>query len=420
MNDMVLRPSPGIDDAKTMVTSNPWLERKKRGFLRGWFATLGMALIAPGKLMRGTPPERSTATAWWFALLTGLLVYCVGIVPLLIMPAIILGAGKPRSGGLSSAMMGMTAGAAGFALFLSVVGLLWIFMWGGITHFVMWVSGGTQHGPTRTYAALCYTSGANAASAVPFLGWYLGWIWWIIASILAVKEAQRVHGGRAAIAVLTLPAIAIVCVVSLYIALLVPFAMQAVATSPAFTDTSMESLPIQTAILNYADAHNGNAPDHVLQLLLDGSVGAKDVFISEPLPTETMATDYPALHAFLSAPPKERQAVAERLMAKVPPNAAEYRFGEFVFTHRGVNVKTADPGVWLVVLPSKAPTTTDHEPEIVVALSDSSVQRFPGSQLERRLTRQNKLRERDRLPALTLSSLLSGDSAADDPPEKQP
>ncbi len=102
-------------------------------------------------------------------------------------------------------------------------------------------------------------------------------------------------------------------------------------------------------------------------------------------------------------------------MAEVPTNAAEYRFGGFVFTHRGVNIERVSPGVWLVVLPPQLPMT-DEDAKIVVALTDGSVQRFPVSIFERRLFRQNQHRQWDQLPALILSDLLPGDSDTDSPP----
>ncbi|MBT8486072.1 MAG: hypothetical protein KJO43_10865, partial [Phycisphaerae bacterium] len=79
MDAMVLRPAEGVAEAQTRVDDHPWLERANRGVMRGWFATIGRAMVAPGRLMRATPAEGSLGSAWWFIIATSIIVFGLGI-----------------------------------------------------------------------------------------------------------------------------------------------------------------------------------------------------------------------------------------------------------------------------------------------------------------------------------------------------
>ena len=60
LDDTVLRPAEGVEEAQTKPDRMPWLERERRGVLRAWFATIGAAMTRPQSLMRAIPDSTST------------------------------------------------------------------------------------------------------------------------------------------------------------------------------------------------------------------------------------------------------------------------------------------------------------------------------------------------------------------------
>ncbi|UCC32568.1 MAG: YIP1 family protein [Phycisphaerales bacterium] len=225
MDEMVLLPTAGIEEERTQVDRVPWLDRKQRGFIAGWLSTVGMALVQPHRLMRAVPEAGSTGQAWGFAMLTNTLALVVSVSPFLVLPIAVAFVAGGRGGARPVATVAGSVMGIGFVL-LVVAGLAFvsIAVWGAVTHGLLRATGETAGTMKRTYQAICYASGANIFTALPCVGIYCGWIWWLISAVLMVKVGQQVQGWRAALAVLTLPAVLIFAFVALY-ALIVIFAI---------------------------------------------------------------------------------------------------------------------------------------------------------------------------------------------------
>ena len=88
MDEMMMRPAPGVKERDTKPIRMPWRERKEIGFWRGWIRTVGLALIHPRRLMLGSsidPAGQSRITGGWgFFLFTSFLIYTTGMAPLLL------------------------------------------------------------------------------------------------------------------------------------------------------------------------------------------------------------------------------------------------------------------------------------------------------------------------------------------------
>lgn len=215
MDEMILLPTAGVEESRTKVDEVPWLERGERGFFRAWFATIGMALAQPARLMRALPDTRAAGKAWWFAILTNTPSLVLGVGLVIVVPVLLglsAGGGRAVASTLLAAVPALAitvAVAVGFTL----VGIA---LWGLATHGLLRMTGPT-HGPLgRTYEALCYSTGANVGTSIPCLGFYIGWIWWLVSAVIMVKVAQQVKGWRAALAVLVLPASLMLIVGGLY------------------------------------------------------------------------------------------------------------------------------------------------------------------------------------------------------------
>jgi len=215
MDEMLLMPTSGVEEEQTQVDRMPWLQRERTGFLRAWLATIGMALIHPIRLMRTVPMSSSPGQAWWFAVLTNTLTWSVGFGPLMLLPIIVVGF-SPTTGARSVPVFELLA-VVGIALLFAAGGTLaFLAGWGAVAHGLLRATGSTAGTIGRTYQAIGYAAGANVMTAVPCVGYYFGWIWWVVSAVLMVKEGQRVQGWRATLAVLAFPALLLFTGVTLY------------------------------------------------------------------------------------------------------------------------------------------------------------------------------------------------------------
>lgn len=411
MDDMVLFPAEGVEERQTSPEGQPWLERAERGRVGAWFRTIGMALVAPQRLMRLTPAESSVGAAWWFALVSQVLYGMVGLLPIVIFPLMMFasmrggGGGGPGAVGMGGIFGGMYLGTC---LGLMVA----IGVWGLIAHAILLVTGGTQHSIGRTYQALCYGSGANVLMAVPCFGFHLGFsgissIWWIVSAILMLKEGQRVHGGRATLAVLTFPVLIFVGMVTLMTIAIVTGSRAAASAQSTVAvsgfSQSVGAQQVSDALMAYSRQHNGALPVHAIELLRGNYLSDPDVLLltdSEKRKSRVPVGDT-TLDAFRDLPAEAQERAAKAAAAALPRNVAAHRLGDVVFTYHGITAGSADANLWLGVYYPDAGSGGDMSEQTVTAvLCNGAWQQFPASILPRRLAEQNRLRAKYRLPAL--------------------
>ena len=397
MDEMVLLPAEGVEEVETKIERMPWLERKDRGPVKAWFATIGMALVTPMRLMRALPMASPGGQAWWFALLTTVVIACVAIVPVVALELIVMAA--------MGAPVGQMAGPFGiFFLCAGVFQLGFMALWGLTMHGLLRLTGPTAGTIGRTYQALCYSTGANVVSAVPCLGMYLGWVWWIVSAVLMVKEAQRVHGGRATLAVLTLPVLSIMGFVGLIVWLAVAGASAASSMTMSSSYGGMtETQTVLHGVLRYAQQHGGRAPRHAVELVTGDYLTGSTLVSSTSMSTEeTVPVGNITLDRLLLAPKDAAGRIAQAVIDALPQGTVAHRLGDFVFTHHGVDFKAPDPRLWIVVRwPDPVRNSAVDPNELVcVGLADGTVSMLPQSSIPTALAEQNTLRAAQKLPPL--------------------
>ncbi|MBN1342493.1 MAG: hypothetical protein JXQ73_07425 [Phycisphaerae bacterium] len=422
MDDMVLLPTEGIDEEQTKIPDMPWLERAKRGRVRAWFATVKGALFRPGLLMRQTPVASSVGQAWWFAAVT-LLVMTLGFVPILTLPFVALMGIGGGPLGVPNVFFAMGVALGVFSLGAGVATLVGIALWGVATHGMLLLTGRTQAGIGRTYHAICYSSGANIVTAVPLLGPYFGWIWWVISAVLSVKEAQQVHGGRAVFAVLSLPVLIAVAVVALYVAAYLPWVMSMASTTtqPAWTITlqtaSQRAGALASRIKTYAELHEGRGPSHALDLVVDD--GDPNLFLSPDTGTiaESVYVGGIELAKFGDLSRDARADVARKAAETLPKDVVAHRVGDVVFTYHGINFRSMPSLFWVFVI-SPDPDTHQIEPptEVCVAIASGICIEFPRSEFAERLAKQNAFRRFQNLPPIPDPNTVTNAKPAVAPP----
>lgn len=351
MDEMILRPAEGIRETETQADCNPWLERGRRGRFKSWVATIGRVLIAPGRLIKATPPQSSIWQAWWFAIITLLVPVLVMAIPLGVIAILLVGTISPSSGGPNPGTFFGIAGIGVAILLVSVVlgSFIFIGLWGLLIHGLLRLTGPLEQGIGRTYQALCYSAGTSVFNILALCGGqYVSYIWWIVSATIMIKDGHKVHGGRASFAVLSLPLLFIVTIIVGYGFLFFSLLSGSGGFGPGFTD---RTAGMTTNIIAYATVHNGRGPDHAIELMSDQGLSSMD-YVSWESPT--VGEDVPvadltlADYEIMSA--EEKQSAALSFVESQPENLIAHRLGDFVFTYHGIDLNNADPGLWLVIL----------------------------------------------------------------------
>ena len=208
MDRMILRPRQGADSEQAEPVEVPWLSSRQRGLVKAWFSMLGLALFSPRRLAHSLAESSSLKPAVGFAALTVGLIYVIALLPGLafLLLGLLAVASAAGGGPPPLPMVGIVAVGPVIIVFGMILLAL---LWGPVTHGVLRLTGRTEGGMRRTCLATWYSSGAGAFTAVPVFGLLIGWMWWIVSAILMVTAGQKVHGVRAAIAVLTLPVLTV-------------------------------------------------------------------------------------------------------------------------------------------------------------------------------------------------------------------
>ena len=389
MDEMVLLPTEGVEEDQTEGDALPWLRRKQRGGLRAWLAMVGLAMVRPQQLMRMTPLRSPRRSAWWFAIFTTFVIAFVFMIPLVLMAFIMGGVGG------TAAVLELLAGFGVFALVFGVGVLAIVAVWGLTVHALLRLTGKTAGTMGRTYQAICYSSGANVPSAAPCVGIYIGWIWWLISAVLAVKEGQRVGGGRATFAVLPLPCLLVGAVVFLY----GWFAFAAISGRGPFGISSLtaggETEYVLESVLTFAEDHDGGWPGHAVQLAVDDYLTPYDFVSFDSLTVEASVpvvnTTLEQLH-YLSA--AQKQTVVQAAIAAFPEETTAHRLGDFVFTYHDIDFDKAEPELWLVIWAPDPDQNPPFDPGdlIQVGRADGTVLEVPLTGFAGALSAQNDLR----------------------------
>jgi hypothetical protein len=407
IDEMVLLPAEGTSDQQTRVDRMPWLERRERGLVRSWFATIKWAMFQPNRLIRAVPEDASAGAAWVYALITSVLLLAIGwLGPQLLM---VMG---PISTMPGLSRMGLVFGPLGLvAAFIVWCGLSLI-LWALTAHGILKISGGTRRPLRRTCHALYYSAGACAPGIVPCCGGVAGWIWWIVSATNMLKEAQKVHGARAAIATLTWPVFSVLAMyVGLYV-LMIYLMMGSFGGGAmgAWTPQAQATMSLSMSLANYAAQNGGAGPQHPVELLVGSATPTMwggNVAFCDPS-TQTKPKDVPlgsgTLQDFLDGGASAQFKSIAAVLDSTPSNLVAIRVGDFVFTYFGSTSLgySGDPNLWTVVMVpdpdvNGAPLAGTN---VFISTGFNNVQQITHAQLAAELATQNAHRATLGLPPL--------------------
>ncbi len=406
MDEMVLRPAVGVDDAATQVDRMPWFDRHRTGTAKAWFHTIGYAMTKPDNLIRSVSRDQPAAGAWLFMFLTNLIFQIVGTgIPMTIalVAVWLIGQNVQGMGGLTALAFQQTWWQLPLAIFL-LAGVPVVWMW--LTHLLLSSVGAASEPMRRTAHCIYYSSPANALSAIPCgdCTQLAGKIWWMVSAILMVKTAHRCSGGKASFAVITGAVLS--WGVAIGGAMVLGFLMMGLSFSSGQMNAMELNMtgPMRAPIVagglqNYATEHAGRTPRHALELVVDAGLGVN--IFSIVTPESTILIEDKTLEQFALLTPVEQREVVDRLNAAQPDELVAHRFGDIIFTYHGIDVRSADQKLWLFVIwPPPMNTDSGSTGRITICQGDATTIQIKPSQFAEELARQNRWRNAASLPPL--------------------
>ena len=197
-----VRGDDAIQAEEVVSYYSPWDDRENLGFFKALIDTWIQAVFNPVKFFSQMPPQGGLGGP----LLYGFIMGEIGLLVVLLWQGMSVFVPSFMNRGGFGYMGTQTAGMT-FLFFISpalvVAGL---FIVSGILHLCLFVVGGAKRSFETTFRIVCYASGAQLWSIVPFCGGFVGGIWNLVLQIVGIREAHGTTTGRAVLAVF-LPAI---------------------------------------------------------------------------------------------------------------------------------------------------------------------------------------------------------------------
>lgn len=385
MDEMVLLPAAGVAEESTEPQSAPWLDRRGMSAAGAWWATTKMAITRPGDLIDGVSQSDRPGRDFWYAVLNSLIASVATIAPIMLLPLVLPWTGS--AGRLLVVFLLTTVIGSALSVLLYLVGAL---LWSWVGHLFLRLTGPTRGGGERTRQAVLYSSGANVLTAVPCLGWYFGWIAWVVSATLMVRRSQRVSGLRAGFAMAGPPVLVVVMVMTAYAALIYyGIAKGGFSRGRPVVITAGSFAPLQ-ALRDCAAARGGKPPRHIAELLWGGSLLPSELVASgKDSEAEQIMIGTATIKQMQSMPVEQRAHIIRKFVDGLPEENKPYRVGDYVFAYGGLTFPPPNPKIWVVIeWPLGQPMSV-----VKIGQADGSIVTMDRSQFPAYLSLQNAVRK---------------------------
>jgi len=89
--------------------------------------------------------------------------------------------------------------------------LVLLFVWAGVVHLISTMLGAASQGFGGTLRAVSYAATAGVASILPFVGGFIGLIWFLILTMIGLTIIHRTEGWKAVLATMAPLLLCCVC-----------------------------------------------------------------------------------------------------------------------------------------------------------------------------------------------------------------
>ncbi|UCD74349.1 MAG: hypothetical protein JSV91_11225 [Phycisphaerales bacterium] len=175
-----------------------------------------------------------------------------------------------------------------------------------------------------------------------------------------------------------------------------------------------ETKRVLDGVLRYAADHGGQAPAHALEHCADNCM----IVLSFDSRTTPDAVPVPGgnLETLANLSPDQQSRIVEQAVAALPEGVIAHRLGDFVFPYHSIQISSADPDIWLVILwpdpDSNAPPLPDDH--FYVGKCDGEVEKLRAEEFSAAIAEQNTLRAASGLPPLPHPATITHASPAKD------
>ena len=196
---------------------NPWEQRDRLGFGGGLVDALKMFFLSPTEAFDRTRRQGDYGSPILFAVIVGWIGALVGQIWQFLFQGSILNMMPPEI----RDQMAFYMASSGFGLIVSilvypVIILIGLFVWSAVLHVCLMIVGGlnqSKSGFEGTLRVVGYSSVAQLAQVVPFVGGMISIVWSIALATIGASSLHDTSRGRALTAVLIPLFVCCVCAV---------------------------------------------------------------------------------------------------------------------------------------------------------------------------------------------------------------
>ena len=181
---------------------SPWDDREKLGFFNALVETWKQVMFQPVQFFSKMPREGGLAGP----LLYGFIVGEIGFLFSLMWEGMSVFVPPFVDQNGFGEFVGEAVGITFFFFASPAIVLAMLFIFSAILHVCLFFVGGAQKDFETTFRVVCYASSTDLLEIIPVCGWFIGLVWYLILTVIGVRETHEISAGRAALAVL-LPAI---------------------------------------------------------------------------------------------------------------------------------------------------------------------------------------------------------------------
>lgn len=424
MDQMVIRPV-GTNDDGEVEKDVPFRSDPNR--LSGFFRTIWLVMMQPRKIARGIVAAEGTAGGTLFLAAMGLVTTFIGaFLSMVLMMAMtsVLPGGAPGGPGGGVPVTGVLGVVLGTSVVFGVV--MWIviaFIWAGLTHVILSLSGAKKWTFGTTFAVIAYSSGCMVLGWIPCIGSYtqlLGMVWQFVSASVMMAEIHRATPRRAVFAILAPPLTALSLLLLSVLVLMVPLmgALQGLGKAPGVApppppppqmmapSASTDEMQKVVNALDWYRLDRGGWPPHALALV-DGSGALQpdDLMLeSNAAADEDVVISGRQLWMYHMLTTQDQERVfgdAQRML--VAQGNAPYRLGDYIFCFHGTDASRR-PSAWAVIQADRLnPTLPDANlsaSEVLVGTAAGKILAIRTADWKDTLERENAIRTGEGLLAI--------------------
>lgn len=195
----------------------PWEARGELGFFAALIETVKLFVFTPSEAYARAYRTGDLASPILYAVIVGWAASLVAMLWQLLfqgVPALSqMGMGADEAG---LAFLGSAAFLVGMALFMPLIIVIGLFIWGAIFHLSLMLVGGLEHSETDfegTLRTLSYAGTSNLAQVLPLVGGLIAFGWQVVLATIGASRLHRTTQGKALLAVLLPLLLCCVCII---------------------------------------------------------------------------------------------------------------------------------------------------------------------------------------------------------------